>query len=325
MDSRALSQASGESKASGDGKSGFSFSCSATDSSYFTTILGVLQMDKDKQAQATFLVTEDGIKVTVEKDRILQASAYMKSTIFQEYKIGGGDDADREFRVDLDTLLNCLRVFGDASHLKLVYGGLGEDIFLILENKGVITECSVRTLEGAKPTDFSFRSSAILNQVGLSSKLLRECLQELDIPGASTMEVVMAPSSPHLSFKVTGNSVTCSVDFPNDESSEVFDQFDCKEYASNNYNMTLIRMCARSLSKMTKPDKTIIQMNEQGMLKLQHVVRAKSDIHFISYLVSKKQSPWRAKSIVLGAPATVYHPSSSQCLFYPSPHPLRSQ
>lgn len=71
------------------------------------------------------------MKVTVEKDKILQASAYMKSSIFQEYKLSGGEDRDREFRVDLSILLECLRVFGDSAHMRFSYGGHGENISLM--------------------------------------------------------------------------------------------------------------------------------------------------------------------------------------------------
>ena len=77
------------------------------------------------------MVTEGGIKATVEKNKVLQASAYMKSSIFQEYKWSGGTEEDRVFNVDLGIFLDCLRVFGDASHIQLSYGGYGEDIIMM--------------------------------------------------------------------------------------------------------------------------------------------------------------------------------------------------
>lgn len=77
------------------------------------------------------MLTDEGMKVTVEKDKLLQASAYMKKSIFQEYKLEGGEEKDKEFRIDLSTLLECLRVFGESSHIRLSYGGYGEDIHLM--------------------------------------------------------------------------------------------------------------------------------------------------------------------------------------------------
>lgn len=43
------------------------------------------------------------------------------------------------------------------------------------------------------------------------SKYLKECFSELDIPGASTVDIVMAPVAPFLSLTAEGDSVTCKV------------------------------------------------------------------------------------------------------------------
>lgn len=281
-----------------DSKTSFIFSCKANNSEYFTTILSVLQMEKEKQ-RAVFMVTEGGIKATVEKNKVLQASAYMKSSIFQEYKLSGGTEEDRVFNVDLGIFLDCLRVFGDASHIQLSYGGYGEDIIMILENQGVITECSIRTQEGPPPTDFSFRSATLLNQASLKSKFLRDCLLEIgDVQGSEGVRVVMGPSAPNLSFTAEGNGVTCKVEFPNNDSTDVFEHFQCQQYASNTYNMSLIRMCAKSMSKMPKTDTTMIQMNAKGMLKLQHAIRGKNGgTNFISYLISPNEEKFEEDDV----------------------------
>eukprot|EP00466_Bigelowiella_natans_P020385 jgi/Bigna1/87763/estExt_fgenesh1_pg.C_240006 len=280
MHSQISSSSSKDSKSSS-----FVFSCKVTDSEYFTTILSVLQMEKDKQG-AVFMIADEGIKVTIEKDKILQASAYMKSNIFQEYKLSGGDEKDREFRIDLTTMLDCLRIFSSSCYVTMTYNGYGEDVHLILENKGVITECAIRTVQGPRPVDFNFRKSMLLNQACLKSKYLQDCFSELDIPGTSSVQIVMAPSEPFMSFRAGGDSMFCRIDFPNDELSEVFEHFQCQEYCSNRYNIGLIQMCAKSLTKMPKTDTTMIQMNAMGMLKLQHIVRDRNgSTNFISYLI----------------------------------------
>ncbi|GAB5358062.1 hypothetical protein AAMO2058_000426800 [Amorphochlora amoebiformis] len=266
------------------------FSCKAHNSEYITTILSVLQMEKDKQA-AVFLLTKEGIKVTVEKDKILQASAYMKSSIFQEYKLVGGRESDREFRTDLSVLLECLQIFGEGSHIRIQYGGHGENLDIILESEGIITECAIRTIEGPKPLDFNFRSSILLNQASMKSRFLRECFAELDIPGASRVEVVMTPSEPFLSMRADGDSIAVKIEFPNDELSEVFDHFQCEQYSSNRYNAGLIQMCAKSLARIPKMDTTMIQVNAEGMLKLQHIISGKDgSTNFISYLIVPDES-----------------------------------
>mmetsp|Transcript_21613 Transcript_21613/g.32166 ORF Transcript_21613/g.32166 Transcript_21613/m.32166 type:complete len:261 (+) Transcript_21613:30-812(+) len=232
------------------------------------------------------MITDDGIKVTVEKDKVLQASAYMKKSIFQEYKISGGEEKDREFRVELSVLLDSLNCMDESSSLRLTYRGHGEEIELILENDGQISECSIRTIEGIKALDFNFRSAILLNQASMKSKYLKDSFAELDIPGAQNVELVMSPNSPFMTLKAEGDSVCCKITFPNDELAEVFEHFQCQHYTSYRYNSALIQMCAKSLSRMPKSDTTMIQVNAEGMLKLQHIVRGKDGTtNFISFLI----------------------------------------
>uniref|UniRef100_A0A7S0DJ79 Proliferating cell nuclear antigen n=1 Tax=Amorphochlora amoebiformis TaxID=1561963 RepID=A0A7S0DJ79_9EUKA len=92
-------------------------------------------------------------------------------------------------------------------------------------------------------------------------------------------------------MRADGDSIAVKIEFPNDELSEVFDHFQCEQYSSNRYNAGLIQMCAKSLARIPKMDTTMIQVNAEGMLKLQHIISGKDgSTNFISYLIVPDES-----------------------------------
>uniref|UniRef100_A0A674NQQ1 RAD1 homolog (S. pombe) n=1 Tax=Takifugu rubripes TaxID=31033 RepID=A0A674NQQ1_TAKRU len=92
---------------------------------------------------AIFSATPNGLKVTVEDSKCLQANAFIQADIFQEFTI-------REdlvgFQINLTVLLDCLNIFGGSAVsagmstvLKMCYRGYGYPLTLFLEEAGVVT------------------------------------------------------------------------------------------------------------------------------------------------------------------------------------------
>uniref|UniRef100_A0A672YYT9 RAD1 homolog (S. pombe) n=1 Tax=Sphaeramia orbicularis TaxID=375764 RepID=A0A672YYT9_9TELE len=91
---------------------------------------------------AIFSATPNGLKVTVEDSKCMQANAFIQAEIFQEFTI-------REdlvgFQVNLTVLLDCLNIFGGttvtgvSTTLRMCYRGYGYPLTLFLEEGGVVT------------------------------------------------------------------------------------------------------------------------------------------------------------------------------------------
>lgn len=117
---------------------------------------------------AIFSATPNGLKVTVEDSKCLQANAFIQADIFQEFTI---KDDLVGFQVNLTVLLDCLNIFGGSSvpgvstALRMCYVGYGYPLTLFLEEGGVVTVCKINTQEPEEPIDFEFCSSNVTNKV----------------------------------------------------------------------------------------------------------------------------------------------------------------
>ncbi|XP_013916669.1 PREDICTED: cell cycle checkpoint protein RAD1 [Thamnophis sirtalis] len=61
---------------------------------------------------ATSFATSNGLKVTVENAKSLQANAFIQAGIFQEFVV---QEESVMFRINLSVLLDCLTIFGTNS------------------------------------------------------------------------------------------------------------------------------------------------------------------------------------------------------------------
>jgi len=261
------------------------FSCRVDSTEVLLSILQTILLDKDQIAICS--VTSAGMKFTVERSKVLQVKAYLKSSIFREFRLLQNVDSV-EFSLNLSILLQCLQIFGEASHMELSYLGAGHPVSLILEDQGVITQCQIRTLDAMGPIDFNFRSSPIVSRAIVKSELLKEALAELEPPGGSIVQIRMSPEASFLSMAVNGDSCSAQVDFPSDgQSNDVFTAFECKEAVTNSYKLNLIRPCVKVLAKS---EQTNIRMNSVGMLSMQHVIPAEDgNTNWIEFLICSEE------------------------------------
>ncbi|XP_033123280.1 cell cycle checkpoint protein RAD1-like isoform X2 [Anneissia japonica] len=133
-------------------------------------------LSKDKEL-ATIFATENGLKVTVEDSKCVQANAFLQAAIFQSYVIR---EDSVTFKISLSVLQECLTIFGGGSSqggnpaLKICYAGYGSPLLLMLEENGVLTDCSIKTLEPDETLDFNFTSANVINKIIMKSDFPRE-------------------------------------------------------------------------------------------------------------------------------------------------------
>ncbi|RXM30402.1 Cell cycle checkpoint protein RAD1 [Acipenser ruthenus] len=230
---------------------------------------------------ATFLATSNGIKVTVEDSKCLQANAFIQAEIFQEFSI---QEDSVMFRVNLAVLLDCLTIFGGSAvpgvttALKMCYNGYGYPLTLILEEGGVVTVCKINTQEPEETLDFDFCSTNVINKVILQSDSLREAFSELDMT-SEVLQITMSPDKPYFRLSTFGNSGSAHCDYPKD--SDMMEVFQCTQTQTNRYKMSLLKPSTKALSLSCKVS---IRTDSRGFLSLQYMVRNDDgQICFIEY------------------------------------------
>ncbi|XP_026853450.2 cell cycle checkpoint protein RAD1 isoform X3 [Electrophorus electricus] len=125
---------------------------------------------------AIFNATQNGLKVTVEDSKCLQANAFIQADIFQEFTIRQDVIG---FQVNLTVLLDCLTIFGGS------------------------------TVPG------KYHSTNVTNKVILQSDSLKEAFSELDMT-SEVLQLTMSPSHPYFRLSTFGNSGNAHYDYPKD-------------------------------------------------------------------------------------------------------------
>uniref|UniRef100_A0A3Q2X0H5 RAD1 homolog (S. pombe) n=1 Tax=Haplochromis burtoni TaxID=8153 RepID=A0A3Q2X0H5_HAPBU len=260
---------------------------------------------------AIFTATTNGLKVTVEDSKCLQANAFIQAEIFQEFTIREDLVA---FQINLTVLLDCLNIFGGtttpgkihknkrikkklhlrwdstcflsvfcdaagvSTALRMCYKGYGYPLTLFLEEGGVVTVCKINTQEPEEPIDFEFCSTNVTNKVILQSESLKEAFSELDMT-SEVLQITMSPSQPYFRLSTFGNAGNAHYDYSKD--SDMMELFKCTETQTNRYKMSLLKPSTKALALSCKVS---VRTDNRGFLSLQYLVRNDDgQICFVEY------------------------------------------
>jgi len=256
---------------------------------------------------STWFLSDNGIKVTVEDAKCVQANAFIKSEIFQEFVLRPPDSsetdsqpADLSFSLNLGVVLECLNMFGgvgiggDSAQacptLKICYAGYGQPLVLLLEDQGVVTDCQVRTRDAEECLDFNFTTSSITSKVIIGSEHLKDVFSELD-SSSEYIEFLVSPStpSPSLQLRTSGPAGDCMVTVPS--SSDMVEHFKCTQPASARYRLGLLK---HGLKPLTLSEKVSVRIDSRDFLCLQYMVRTDQGPAFLEfYSAPEEENPER--------------------------------
>uniref|UniRef100_A0A4W5Q3E5 RAD1 homolog (S. pombe) n=1 Tax=Hucho hucho TaxID=62062 RepID=A0A4W5Q3E5_9TELE len=205
---------------------------------------------------AIFNATPNGLKVTVEDSKCLQANAFIQVNLPGVYHQRG--------------LM--------ATALRMCYNGYGYPLTLFLEEGGVVTVCKINTQEPEEPIDFEFCSTNVTNKVILQSESLKEAFSELDMT-SEVLQITMSPSQPYFRLSTFGNSGNAHYDYPKD--SDMMELFQCTKTQTNRYKMSLLKPSTKALALSCKVS---VRTDSRGFLSLQYLVRNDDgQICFVEY------------------------------------------
>ncbi|XP_072044293.1 cell cycle checkpoint protein RAD1-like [Amphiura filiformis] len=235
---------------------------------------------------ATVFASENGLKVTVEDAKCVQANAFIQTGVFQEYNMTVDTTT---FKINLSILLSCLNIFGSnpasaggaTPALKMCYGGYGTPLMLMLEENGVVTDCHIKTLEPDETLDFNFNSTNVINKIIMKSECLKDAFQELDMT-SEVLEILMSPDKPYFRMSTFGNAGSAYSDFPKD--SDMVEVFQCTQTQTNRYKLVLLKPTVKALMLCSKVS---IRTDHRGFLSLQYMIRNEDgQICFVEYYCS---------------------------------------
>uniref|UniRef100_A0A8C9FD83 Cell cycle checkpoint protein RAD1 n=1 Tax=Pavo cristatus TaxID=9049 RepID=A0A8C9FD83_PAVCR len=233
------------------------------------------------QDHATCFATVNGLRVTVEDAKCIQANAFIQAEIFQEFHV---QEESVMFRINLAVLLDCLTIFGASSlpgtstALRMCYRGYGYPLMLFLEEGGVVTVCRINTQEPEDLLDFNFCSTNVINKIILQSEGLREAFSELDMT-SEVLQITMSPDKPYFRLSTFGNAGSAHLDYLKD--SDLMEAFHCNQTQTNRYKISLLKPSTKALALSCKVS---IRTDNRGFLSLQYMIRNEDgQICFVEY------------------------------------------
>eukprot|EP00037_Helgoeca_nana_P017436 m.165366 g.165366 ORF g.165366 m.165366 type:complete len:230 (+) comp23995_c0_seq2:297-986(+) len=155
-----------------DGTQGMSlFSARLDDVQSMSSILKTVSFVQE----ATCEISKAGLKFIVEHHKSLEAKAFFQASLFHSFYYADGDDTT-SFSVNLGVLLECLSIFGSSvsATLKMSYAGYGSPLVLLLEDGGIVTDCSIRTSEPGELLGIDIRQTEIPGNIIMKSHWLAE-------------------------------------------------------------------------------------------------------------------------------------------------------
>ncbi|KAJ9576900.1 hypothetical protein L9F63_006518, partial [Diploptera punctata] len=224
---------------------------------------------------AICFATDNGLKVTVEDSKCVQASAFIQKEVFQRYEL---NDEQVAFKVNLTVLVECLNIFGgSATALKMRYQGYGAPLIMLLEEGGVITDCSIRTLEPEDILDFNFQAANVLNKIIFRSECLKDIFAELD-SSSDLIEMILSPDPPYFRITTSGTAGDTTIDIP--KHSDMIETFQCTTLATSRYKLSHVKPSVKSL---IVSQKVSIRTDDRGVLCFQYMIPADNYTCFIEF------------------------------------------
>ncbi|KAF2078185.1 hypothetical protein CYY_000475 [Polysphondylium violaceum] len=255
------------------------------------------------QQFVTVKISEIGMSFIVEEGKHFQGQVFFKRSIFQEYHCQANSSAyvdhqsvvpqmpSFQFKINLAMILDCLNIFGHTPNkytsLQFVYRGYGSPFILLLEEDGVITNCSIKTMDAEDTLSFDY-AGTVANRVLIDSDNLLEAFGELDY-SSSILKILLTPDIPFLKLSTNGQMGAFTMDFcKSREPGEIFESFQLNEPIRHSFQLSLIKPCIKAL---TIAKKTRMLLTRNGLLSFQHVVPIGTHVHTIEFYILASDLP----------------------------------
>ncbi|KAL4136642.1 hypothetical protein PRIC2_000173 [Phytophthora ramorum] len=304
--------------------------CTAESVKVLVTLLTCLAHSKRDQ-RVRCDVDRRGLLFTAHsKGKSLQIKTSIGREMFESYRLGSTQCPEREqeeeeddeedavqlsFALNVNLLIECLSMFGPSAlattSLRMTYEPESASLLLVVEDSGVLCECSMQVLEheGGDMDQLEFESaferSAVVARCIMQSEPLRDAFAELyDLPSAASVTIAMADAGSRnpgdrseakcLSLSATSETGSCEIDFA--PTSSAFIEFSCAPPSEGDnggacaatFHVAVLQQAFKALAHSNE---TFLRMNGDGFLSIQHMIESGSgDKAFVDALISPEDT-----------------------------------
>lgn len=216
------------------------------------------------------IIRGNGVNFSVKEALSVQCNAFLSRDVWSEYEYSG--EEEERFTVNLSILLDCLNIFGQGAlqqnspTVQMAYRGYGTPFLILLEQNGVLTDCSLLTLEAEEQLSFNLKSSEFNCRLIVNSEHLYTIFSELDW-SCICLDIFISNESPHFRISTDGTECSCRVEYSKD--SEMFERFECKKDTQFTYKLKYLQPIIKSLGIAQKSQ---IRINSDGLLAMEHKI-----------------------------------------------------
>lgn len=245
-----------------EGTSEYYFTASMDSGKTLYSLLKAIQF----QECAVFCAMPEGLKLTVEEGKCIQASAYVSADNFTEYHVR--DDVDVLFKISIAVLTECLNIFGasEESSLKMYYRCEGCPLLLVLQPQSmnnVMTDCEISTQTADSVLELRDDDATEVANLVLKASSFLGLLADIE-RSCDIIEINLSPQHPHFSIITYGMQDRSCIDVP--KSSEMIQSFSCEEAITLKYQLYHLRLIMKALAVSSK---VVLRCSSNGLLLLQ--------------------------------------------------------
>ncbi|XP_045539106.1 cell cycle checkpoint protein RAD1 [Papilio machaon] len=245
-----------------EGTSQYYFTASMESGKILCSLLKAIQF----QECAIFCAMTEGLKLTVEEGKCVQASAYVPADNFTEYHVR--EDVDVMFKISIAVLAECLNIFGSAeeSSLKMYYRCEGSPLLLVLQPQSVhnvMTDCEISTQTPDSLLDLRDSDADEVAKLVLKAPAFLALLADLE-RSCDVFELNLSPEHPNVSIVTYGMQDQSCIDMP--KSSDMVVSFSCERAVTLRYQLHHIRLVMKALALSSK---VVLRFSSNGLLLLQ--------------------------------------------------------
>ncbi|XP_041971903.1 cell cycle checkpoint protein RAD1 [Aricia agestis] len=245
-----------------DGTSQYYFTAAMDSGKTLCSLLKAIQF----QECAVFSAMPEGLKLTVEEGKCVQASAYIPAENFTEYNVR--DDVDVMFKISIAVLTECLNIFGsgEESSLKMYFRCEGSPLLLVLQPQSVnnvMTDCEIATQTADSVLELRDENAEDVAKLVLKAPAFLGLLADLERT-CDTIELNLSPVHPHVSIVTYGMQDRSCIEVP--KSSDMVQSFACDQPLSLKYQSSHIRLIMKALAISSK---AVLRCSSNGLLLLQ--------------------------------------------------------
>uniref|UniRef100_A0A915JU12 Cell cycle checkpoint protein RAD1 n=1 Tax=Romanomermis culicivorax TaxID=13658 RepID=A0A915JU12_ROMCU len=177
----------------------------------------------------------------------------------------------------------CLNLFGrstfgqsSSATVKILYAGYGTPMKLLLEESGIVTDCSIKTSEPTDMIDFEFSPANVVSKVIMRPEVIRETFSEFD----SNIELVEISISLENGFTISSSDSYCSSITEIPTKSEIIDSFSCAQSQTFRYRANLLK---RTIKSLQLANKISMRIDQRGFLSIQYMIEFGGRMTFIEF------------------------------------------